>query len=140
MVDINVGILNFFWRNGGRYAAFFALVRHRARLHHILIELHPQVGQGVRTVVAVGNPFRPGKYVGLLVKVQLDVVVRAVLVVGVARSPCRIAVAVGRGQFLLELTELAVRQSVSRNVLGKRCRRKGQCGQGPSLIHFHSSK
>ena len=72
----------------------------------ILIQLQPQIGQRVRAVVSIGNPFAAEKLLRVVVDANIDVVVHLLLPILVARRSGRGPVFIWCWQNLVQLTEL----------------------------------
>jgi hypothetical protein len=89
-----------------RVARDVAVVRVGAE--HVLVQLHPQVVQRVRRVVVVGDGLAAADGALRFVQRGADLVVGALLPVGVARGAGGGAGVGGRGQQFVELAELVV--------------------------------
>ena len=76
---------------------------------HVLVELEPDVGELVGRVVSIGDGLGAGDALVLVVELDLDLVVRALLPVLVSGSPRGGAVDVRRPQLVVELPELVFR-------------------------------
>ncbi len=79
---------------------------HRVAAEAVLVELQPEIPQGVGRTVGVGDGFAAGDHPPCFVQRHLDVVVGPLLPVAGGRRPRGVAVHVGGGQLGVELTEL----------------------------------
>ena len=105
---------------------------------HVLIELQPQVIQLVRALVVVGDRLAAGDLLFVVVQLDLDVVVRALLPVLVPGRAARSAVGIGRGKFLIELAELVA--AVTRGILRHGGTHDQRGEEGNAVLGGHSAK
>ena len=106
----------------------------RVAAEHVLVQLHPQVGQGVGRIVVVGDGARAGDGALVLVQRGAQLVVGALLPVGVARGAGCGAGARRGGQQLVELAELVV-EAVGGVGAGGQGKQEG--GGARQVLHVH---
>ena len=79
---------------------------HGIRAEAILVQLEPEIGQGVRRIVAVGNEFRGGKALIVLIQSRVDIVVDFLLPVLMTRRTAGVSIDIRRWQNFVQLAEL----------------------------------